>query len=62
MPPSLSDWQIKDGAIHAVKVGQKATPPAIPKDLVYPFKGRMPPSIILLVALFTTIKRKFVGK
>jgi len=55
-PPSLSDWQIKDSSVNAVTVGKKETPPAVPQDVVLPYKGNIPPSLVLLVALFTTIK------
>jgi len=55
MPPILTDWQIKEGGIHAVSVGKKETPPLVPPDLMWPFKGKMPPPVILIVATFIYI-------
>jgi len=56
MPPSLSDWQIKDTGIQAVSVGKKEIPPAIPPDVFWNIKGNIPPPIAVLVATFHTIK------
>jgi len=55
-PPSLSDWQIKEGGIQAVTVGKKETPPAVPADVFWQTKGNLPTPIILLVAIFQVIK------
>jgi len=56
MPPSLSDWQIKEAGIQAVTVGKKETPPAVPPDVFWTIKGKIPPPIALLVANFHVIK------
>jgi len=61
LPPSLSDWQIKESGIQAVTVGKKDVPPAVPADVFWQIKGNLPPPIILLVASFQAIKTAVRG-
>jgi len=56
MPPSLTDWQIKEDGIQAVTVGKKDTPPAVPPDIFWTTKGKLPPPIALTVVTFHAIK------
>jgi len=61
MPPSLSDWQLKENGIQAVTVGKKEVPPAVPPDLFWNIKGKIPPPVALLVANFHAIKAVIRG-
>eukprot|EP01118_Nematostelium_gracile_P010341 TRINITY_DN3549_c0_g1_i1.p1 TRINITY_DN3549_c0_g1~~TRINITY_DN3549_c0_g1_i1.p1 ORF type:complete len:473 (+),score=124.94 TRINITY_DN3549_c0_g1_i1:49-1467(+) len=55
-PPSLTDWQIKDGGIQAVTVGKKDTPPQVPKEIFWSVKGKLPPPVMLLAVTHDTIR------
>jgi len=62
--PSFTDWQLFEGGVQAVTVGQRNPPPEIPETAEWVVNGNVPPPVVLLVAMFTEIRlivRKLFG-
>lgn len=56
--PALSDWQIMQGGMQAVVVGNRDPPPKVPPINQWEITAEVPPPVALLVATFHEIRSK----
>ncbi len=57
--PPLSDWQLANGVIRAVTVGQRTPEPEVPPVTELTIEGNIPPPAALLAAIFYKIRGKW---